>query len=70
MVSIYIRKFLEVRHHHSSFEKNIIERVIQYIKDRTEGFDEYFPCRKERRNLNHITSWFNMFVDSYNNMTP
>ena len=32
---------LDVEHHiHSSFEKSIIiERTIQYIKDRTEGFD-------------------------------
>ena len=28
------------------FEKSIIERTIQYIKDRTESFDDYFPCRK------------------------
>src|SRR6476659_8158368 len=34
-------QFLDVEHHiHSSFEKSIIiERTIQYIKDRTEGFD-------------------------------
>jgi putative transposase len=42
-------QFLEVDHHiHSSFEKSIIERTIQYIKDRTiEGFDDYFPCQKK-----------------------
>ena len=41
-------KFLRLQHHlHSSFEKSIIiERTIQYIKDRTESFDDYFPCRK------------------------
>jgi putative transposase len=40
-------KFLRLEHHlHSSFEKSIIERTIQYIKDRTESFDDYFPCRK------------------------
>ena len=26
--------------------KNIMERFIQYIKDRTECFDDHFPCRK------------------------
>ena len=38
-----------VEHHiHTSFEKSIIERTIQYIKDRTiEGFDDYFPCQKK-----------------------
>ena len=47
-------KFLKLDHHHiinSSYEKSIIERAIQYIKDRTtECFDDYFPCRK--RNVN------------------
>lgn len=26
--------------------KNIMERFVQQIKDRTECFDDYFPCRK------------------------
>src|SRR5947209_8760758 len=43
---------LEHHHHlHSSFEKSIIERTIQYIKDRTESFDHYFPCRKNKCRL-------------------
>ena len=38
---------------HSSLEKSLIERTMQYIKDRTtESFDDYFPCkRKEKCNL-------------------
>ena len=41
---------------YTSFEKSIIERTIQYIKDRTiEGFDDYFHCRKKRRcKLKHV----------------
>ncbi|MGA9169829.1 MAG: hypothetical protein WBZ20_06765, partial [Nitrososphaeraceae archaeon] len=42
-------KFLRLPHHiHSPYEKSItIERTMQYmIKDRTECFDDYFPCRK------------------------
>ena len=40
-------KFLKLKYHlHSSLEKSLIERTIQYIKDRTEGFDDYFPCKK------------------------
>jgi putative transposase len=68
----YACKFLKLRHHlHSSFEKSIIERTIQYIKDRIENFDDYFPCRKKRCKLNHVTNWFNVFVDSYNtSMAP
>ena len=29
---------------HSPFEKSLMERVNQYIKDKTEGFDDYYPC--------------------------
>ncbi|HEY6883617.1 MAG TPA: hypothetical protein VI278_06225 [Nitrososphaeraceae archaeon] len=51
-------KFLKLDHHHinSSHEKSIIiERTIQYIKDRTECFDDYyFPCRKKKCKLKHI----------------
>jgi putative transposase len=32
---------------HSSYEKSLIERAVQSIKDRTEGFDDYYPCMKE-----------------------
>jgi putative transposase len=43
-------QFLKLQHHlHSSFEKSIIERTMQYIKDRTESFDDYFTCKKKRR---------------------
>ncbi len=60
-------KFLEVEHHiHSSFEKSIIERTMQYIKDRTESFDDYFPCRKKKCKLKHVINWFNLFIDQYN----
>ena len=49
-------KFLKLEHHlHSSFEKSIIiERTIQYVKDRTECFDDYFPCRKKNCKLLHV----------------
>jgi hypothetical protein len=53
-------------HLHCSFEKSIIERTIQYIKDRTESFDDYFPCTKEKCKLKHIMNWFNLFVNMHN----
>jgi len=61
-------RFLNMYHHiHSPFEKSIIiERTMQYIKDRTEGFDNYFPCRTNRCNLNHMRQWLNLFIDQYN----
>jgi putative transposase len=61
-------KFLKIDHHiQSSFEKSIIERTIQYIKDRTESFDEYFPCkRKKNCKLKHVINWLNLFADYHN----
>ena len=52
-----------------SLEKSLIERTMQYIKDRTESFDDYFPCRKENCKLKHVKNWLNLFVDSYNRNT-
>ncbi len=60
-------RFLNLQHHlHSSFEKSLVERTIQYIKDRTESFDDYFPCRLEKCRLKHVKNWLNLFVDYHN----
>jgi putative transposase len=60
-------QFLKLKHHlHSSHEKSIIERTMQYIKDRTECFDDYFPCRKKKCKLKHVQQWLNLFADYYN----
>jgi putative transposase len=43
-------KFSKLKHHlHSIHKKSIIQRTIQYIKDRTENFDDYFPHKKRTR---------------------
>jgi putative transposase len=61
-------RFLKIKHNlHSAFEKSIIERTIQYIKDRTEYFDDYFPCRKSKCKLQHIQKWLDLFVSHHNN---
>jgi putative transposase len=45
-------KILKLKHYlHSTLEKNLIERVVQYFKDRTECFDDYYPCNSKRRNV-------------------
>ena len=45
-------RFLNLDHHiQSPYEKSIIERIMQHIKDRTESFDDYFPCRKKNCKL-------------------
>ena len=56
-------RFLKLKHHlHSPLEKSLIERTMQYIKDRTEGFDDYFPCRKRKCKLKHVKQWLNLFA--------
>ena len=60
-------RFLKLSHHiHSFYQKSIIERTMQYIKDRTESFDDYFPCRRKKCKLKHVFNWLKLFVDYYN----
>ncbi len=59
--------FLNLNHHiHSPFEKSLIQRTMQYIKDRTEGFDDYIPCRKAGCSLHHVKNWLNLFARMHN----
>jgi putative transposase len=42
-------KFLNLDHDvYDSRLRNLMERIVQYIKDRTKDFDDYIPCRRER----------------------
>ncbi len=51
-------RFLKLKYHiQSSYEKSLIERIIQFIKDRTESFDDYFPYRKKNCKLKHVKQW-------------
>ncbi|HEY7082475.1 MAG TPA: DDE-type integrase/transposase/recombinase [Nitrososphaeraceae archaeon] len=60
-------RFLILHHHiHSSYEKSMIERRVQCIQDRTEGFDDYFLRRKSKCKLQRMLKWFNLFVIHYN----
>ena len=43
-----------------------MERVNQYLKDRTEGFDDYYPCIKEEYTLFQEHNWIQFFVSMYN----
>lgn len=43
-------KILRLKHYlHSPLEQSLIERVIQYFKDRVESFDDYYSCNSKRR---------------------
>ena len=61
---------LHLKHRlHSPLEKSLIERVMQSFKDRTECFDDYYPCVSIKRrncNLQHVYNWIKLFVYLYN----
>ena len=60
---------LRLKHYlHSSLEKSLMERVNQYFKDRTESFDDYYPCMQDECNLFHVYNWIQFFVSMYNDM--
>jgi putative transposase len=59
--------FLHLKHRlHSPLEKSPIERVMQYFKDRTESFDDYYPCNNKNCNLEHVYNWIKLFIYLYN----
>ena len=61
---------LRLKHYlHSPFQKNLMERVNQYFKDRTESFDDYYPCMEDECNLFHVHNWIQFFVSMYNDTT-
>ena len=58
---------IRLKHYlHSPFQKSLMERVNQYFKDRTESFDDYYPCRQMECNLFHVYNWIQFFVSMYN----
>jgi transposase-like protein len=47
-------KFLNLDHDVYDLRlRNLMERIIQYVKDRTRDFDDYIPCRRERCDKKH-----------------
>jgi putative transposase len=61
-------RFLHLKHRlHSHLEKSLIERLMQYFKDRTESFDDYYPCtRNNNCDLEHVYNWIKLFIYLYN----
>ena len=60
-------KFLNLPHQlHSPYEKSLIEITMQYVKDRIESFDDYFPCKKNKCKIKHVTQWLKLFVCEHN----
>jgi putative transposase len=61
--------FLHIKHWLlTPLGKNLIERMMQYFKDRTEPFDGYYPCcpnhQKNKKNcdLLYVHNWIISFV--------
>jgi transposase-like protein len=47
-------KFLNLEHDVYDLRlRNLMERIVHYVKDRTRDLDDYIPCRKERRDKRH-----------------
>ena len=51
----------------SRLDKSMIERVMQYFKDRIESFDDYYPCTKNNNcDLSYVYNWIRLFIYLYN----
>jgi putative transposase len=47
----------------SPYEESLMVKANQYLTDRIEGFDHYYPCIKRGCDLAHVRNWLNLFVD-------
>lgn len=39
---------------------------MQYVKNNIEGFDNYFPSKKNKYNFNHVKQRLNISIDQHN----
>ena len=45
----------------------MIERMMQYFKDRTESFDDYYSCKCNNNcDLQHVYNWIKLFAYLHN----
>ena len=60
--------FLHLKHRlHSPLEKSLVERAMQYFKDRIESFYDYYPCTTNNNcDLSHVYNWLNLYNYLYN----
>ena len=50
---------------HSPYEKSLIERANEYLKDRVEAFDDRWPCLRDGCDLDHVRRWLGLFTDAH-----
>ena len=54
---------------HSSYEKSIVEKTVEYLKDRTEAFNDYYSyMRAGLCNLRHVHKWLILFIFMHNSV--
>ncbi|MGC9076081.1 MAG: hypothetical protein ACP5HT_02390 [Conexivisphaera sp.] len=46
--------------------KNLMERINQYVKDRTESFDDLYPMRRPKHPFERVLSWLSGFKFLHN----
>lgn len=45
------------------------DKDIEYVKYRTEQFDDFYPRRRCDCNLLHVQNWIQLFVSMHNGMS-
>ena len=54
---------------HSSYEKSVVEGTIEYLKDGTGGFDDYYPCRRSGLgDMLRVRKWLSLFAFMHNSV--
>jgi hypothetical protein len=46
--------------------RNLMERINQYLKDRTESFDDLYPVRRHRPSFERVLSWLSGYKFLHN----
>ena len=60
--TLFLQMVVHGIHKHVLYRKN-----DPIHKDRTECFDDYFPCRKDNDcKQKHVMNWLGLFVDMHN----
>ena len=47
---------------HSPYEQSLIERAMEYLKDRIEQFDDDYPCLGDDCDMRHADRWLQLFT--------
>ncbi len=49
--------------------KRALLKELEYLKDRTGGFDDYYPCRRSGLgDMLHVRKWLSLFAFMHNSV--